>query len=96
MAEVGKKKKEGAPVARTLGRSGSSPVRMDHTELNINEAAIECRRTQILTEVSLALDFAGLGTSPADVTNDLYLISYSSVHKLKSIHIYSNCVALLL
>ena len=45
----------------------------------------------------LALDFARLGTSPAGVKKlDLYLISNSSVHKLKSIHVYCNCVALLL
>lgn len=38
---------------------------------------------QILIEVSLALDFAGLGISPTGVKKlGLYLVSYSSVHKV--------------
>jgi hypothetical protein len=42
-------------------------------------ASIECRRTHILIEVSLALDFAGHGTSPAGVKLGLYLV-YLSVY----------------
>lgn len=56
---------------------------MDYPESNINEASIECRRTQILIDVSVALDPAGLGISPASVRKlGLNLVSYSSVHKV--------------
>ena len=64
---------------------------MDHPEPNINETAIECRWTEILTEVSLALDFARLGTSPAGVKLGLYLVS---IHKVDTVHVHYNCVAL--
>lgn len=63
----------------------SGPVHVDHPEPNINEVATGCHRTQILIEVSLlvALDFAvAWHFSSRCKTPGLYLVSYSSVHKV--------------